>query len=141
MPSTHLPSPHERPLADVVIYDGQCRMCTGQVERLARWDRGGRLSFLSLHDPEIARRYPDLSHDELMQNMYVVDGAGRRFKGAEALRELSRRLPALWPLAPVLSLPGMMPVWQWCYGQVARRRYLWGRLDECENGACAIHRG
>ena len=33
-----LPSPADRPEAEVVIYDGHCRICTGQIRRLARWD-------------------------------------------------------------------------------------------------------
>src|SRR5262245_65427160 len=50
----HLPSPQERPEADVVIYDGNCRMCTAQVHKLAWWDCHGKLSYLSLHNPEAA---------------------------------------------------------------------------------------
>jgi predicted DCC family thiol-disulfide oxidoreductase YuxK len=137
--STQLPSCEERPHSVVVIYDGQCSICTRQVERLARWDRRGRLSFLSLHDPQTAKRYPDLSHRDLMENMYVVDRQGNRHKGAAAFRELSRELPRLWWLAPILHVPGTMPLWQWCYQQVARRRYLFGRVEPCDSGACQTH--
>jgi len=57
-----LPTPAKNPTADVVIYDGHCRFCTNQVQKLARW-AGGRLTFLSLHDSEVAKRYPQLSYD------------------------------------------------------------------------------
>jgi predicted DCC family thiol-disulfide oxidoreductase YuxK len=134
-----LPTPTDRPGADVVIYDGHCRLCTAQVKRLARWDGGGRLAFLSLHDAEVARRYPDLAHDALMQDMYVVDRAGRRHRGAAALRYLSRRLPALWWLAPLLHVPGSLPVWQWLYRQLANRRYRFGKAEGCDDGSCAVH--
>jgi predicted DCC family thiol-disulfide oxidoreductase YuxK len=134
-----LPSVAERPGADVLIYDGHCRICTGQVARLARWDGGGRLAFLSLHDPLVAERYPDLSHDELMRHMVVVDQAGGRHRGAAAVRYLSRRLPSLWWLAPVMHIPFSLPLWQWMYQQVASRRYRFGRTDDCTDGACSIH--
>jgi predicted DCC family thiol-disulfide oxidoreductase YuxK len=134
-----LPTPAERPAADVVIYDGHCRICTGQIRRLAGWDSGGRLAYLSLHDAETARRYPDLSHEALMQDMYVVDQRGRRYRGAEAIRFLSRRLPRLWWLAPLLHLPGTLPLWQWCYRQVAKRRYRFGRIESCDDGSCRLH--
>jgi hypothetical protein len=88
---TSLPSPDERPNADVVIYDGHCRICTAQIRRLASWDWGARLSYLSLHDPRVPHSYPDLTHDALMKEMYVIDRAGRRHAGALALRYLSRR--------------------------------------------------
>lgn len=134
-----LPSPADRPSADVVIYDGHCRLCVAQVRRLALWDSRRRLTFLSLHDAEVRRRFPDLSHDALLANMYVVDAAGARHRGAAAIRHLSRRLPRLYALAPLLHIPGSLPLWQWLYQQVARRRYGFGRVESCENGACHRH--
>ena len=133
-----LPRPTERPGAPVVIFDGHCQMCTGQIERLARWDSRQSLAFLSLHDPEVYERYPDLQYDDLMQNMVVVDRRGRRHAGAAALRQLSREIPRLWWLAPLLYLPGTLPLWQWLYNQVAKRRYRFNR-HECDEGTCHLH--
>ncbi|QEF96293.1 hypothetical protein Mal15_03200 [Stieleria maiorica] len=141
-----LPDPAELPGADVVIYDGDCKFCIGQVKNLRRLDCcGGRLSFLSLHDPRVAERYPDLTYDQLMAQMYVVDSQGRRHGGGDAVRYLSRRLPLLWPAAPILHLPGTANLWRWAYNQVAKRRYkLAGKKSDdagCENDACAVHFG
>ena len=105
-----LPTPHNWPDTDVVIYDGQCSFCTKQVTKLHRWDGKNRLSFISLHDDFVAEHYPDLSHDEMMQAMYLVDQKGRRHRGLP-LRVISRRLPRLWPLA--LHIPPTLPLWQW----------------------------
>lgn len=134
-----LPTPAERPDADVVIFDGHCRICTGQIRRLARWDWGGRLAYLSLHDAEVTRRWPDLTHDALMEEIYLVDHAGRRHRGASALRYLSRRLPTLWWLTPILHLPGTLRFWQWLYRQIAQRRYRFGRIETCDDGSCRLH--
>lgn len=138
---THLPSPAERPEADIVIYDGDCRFCTGQVENLARWDSRRRLAFLSLHDPEVAKRFPDLTYDQLMEEMYVVDQAGNRYGGADAFRYLTTRLPRLYLLAPLMHLPFTMPLWRWGYRQVAKRRYkIAGKTGEaCEEDTCKVH--
>jgi predicted DCC family thiol-disulfide oxidoreductase YuxK len=133
-----LPTIVQRPDADVVIYDGHCRICQGQMERLRRLDTGGRLAFLSLHDPEVARRYPDLDHEALMQQMVVVDRLGVRHWGAAAFRYLSARLPRLWWLAPLLHIPGSLGLWQVLYRQVAKRRYRFGRTDECDSGSCRL---
>jgi predicted DCC family thiol-disulfide oxidoreductase YuxK len=134
-----LPRPEARPRADVVIFDGHCSICRSQVKRLAGWDRHERLAYLSLHDDEVANRYPDLRHDDLMRNMYVVDRHGGRHRGAAAIRYLARRLPALWWLSPILSIPGTMPLWQWLYQQVATRRYLFGRVEACDGMTCRLH--
>jgi predicted DCC family thiol-disulfide oxidoreductase YuxK len=142
-----LPDPDSRPDADLVIYDGHCQFCQTQVVRLARFDAldkwlggSGRLSYISLHDPRVHERFPDLTHDDLMEQMYVVDGRGRRHGGADAIRYLSRRLRGLWPLAPILHLPLSASLWRWLYAQVARQRYRWNKPD-CAGGSCEIHFG
>ncbi len=134
-----LPDPDALTTADVVIYDGECNFCQGQVANLRRFDVGGRhLAFLSLHDPRVAERYPDLSHDELMEQMYVIDGKNRRHGGADAVRYLSRRLPLLWPIMPILHIPGTARLWRWMYRQVAKRRYkISGR--SCDGDSCSVH--
>jgi len=141
-PETTLPTPADRPEADLVIYDGHCKFCTAGAKRLARWDgQGRRLAFLSLHDPEVARRFPDLTHEQLMAQMYVVDRDGQRYGGAAAFRYLTRRLPRLWLLAPWLHVPFSLPVWQFLYRQVARQRYRFGKTSACEGDSCKIHFG
>lgn len=134
-----LPDPDQHPQADVVIFDGHCRFCRGGVERLNWWDGGSRLAYLSLHDPRVAERYPDLTHDQLMAQMYVVDTQGNRYGGADAIRYLTRRLPWLWPVMPLVHIPFSLPLWQWLYDVVASRRYLFGKVEECEEGTCSLH--
>jgi predicted DCC family thiol-disulfide oxidoreductase YuxK len=137
--TTQLADPRERPGADIVIYDGQCQFCTGQVERLARWDGGQRLAYLSLHDSRAADLCADLTHDQLMEQMYVVTSSGKRFGGAAAVRYLSGRLPRLWVLAPLLHIPWSLPFWQRLYLWVAKRRYRAGRGDKCNSDSCDVH--
>lgn len=132
-----LPSPAERPDADVVIYDGECGICSGQIKKLSQWDGGGRLAYLSLHDPEVARRWPDMTHDRLMQEMAVVDRRGVRHWGPEAIRYLTRRLPKLWWSAPFTHFPGSMFVMRPAYRWIARNRYRFSG-HACE-GSCSIH--
>lgn len=125
-----LPGPDRRPEADVVVYDGSCPLCRGTADWLAQLDGRGRLAFLPLQDPRVRQRYPDLSPKELQQHVYVISPDGRRRKGAGAVRYLSRRLPALWAMAPLLHVPGTMPLWHWLYHQVARRRHGFDRKGQ-----------
>ena len=131
-----LTDPKERPDANVIIYDGHCRFCQGQVRRLSRWDFCQQLAFISLHDPRVAAEYPELTHEQLIENMYLVDRQRRFYRGAAAFRVLSCKLPMLWPVAPLLNFPGTLPVWQWGYRQIAQRRYRLGQT--CEDGQCQI---
>lgn len=135
-----LPSPDERPDADVVIYDGRCGICMAQVKKLPWWDCQGKLSYLSLHDPRVTERFPDLTHEELMREMVIVDRHGRRHRGAYALRYLTRRLRRLWWLAPLLCFPGAMLLWKPLYRHVAQGRYRLSRKTACNGGGCERHR-
>ena len=136
-PTADLPDIDSLPGSDIVIYDGNCNFCKAQVRRLD-WFGKQRLSFVSLHDARVGERFPDLSFDELMEQMYVVTPSGERHGGAEAIKYLSRRLPRLWFLAPLMHIPFSLPVWRYLYRQVAKSRYqIAGSCDE--EGACKIH--
>jgi predicted DCC family thiol-disulfide oxidoreductase YuxK len=133
-----LPDPCARPGADIVIFDGFCRFCTAQIRLLHRLDRFESLAFLSLHDERSDRLLPEMSFDEKMQAMVVLDQERRRHRGAAAVRYLSRRLPLLWPAAPLLHIPGSLPLWERLYDLVARSRYRFGHMD-CDGGTCHLH--
>lgn len=124
------------PPLDTVIYDGHCRFCRGQMALLRRVDVWGLLRLVSMHDPEVAREFPELSAGDLQSRMYVVDTRGRARGGAEALRYLSRRLPLLWPLAVPLHVPGSLPIWERLYRFVARHRYR--IAGSCAEGTCRL---
>jgi predicted DCC family thiol-disulfide oxidoreductase YuxK len=138
-PVAELPRPVDRPDADVVIYDGQCPICTAQVRKLPWWDCQGKLAYLSLHDPEVPRRWPDLSKDRLMQEMVIIDGHGNRHWGPEAIRYLTRRLRRLVWAAPFLYFPGAMLLWRPLYRWIARNRYRLSGGPACDDGTCSLH--
>jgi predicted DCC family thiol-disulfide oxidoreductase YuxK len=124
------------PDRDTVLYDGRCRFCRGQMAILRRLDLTGRLALLSLHDPSVARDFPEIPPEELMREMFLVDRQGRAHGGVQAWRVLSRRLPILWPAAILLHLPGSLPVWNWLYRLIARNRYRFA--GTCDDGTCRL---
>ena len=138
MSMTHAIAP-DFAASDVVIYDGECKFCTASIVTLRRLDGQGRLRFLSLHDPSVRIDFPDLTHDMLMSQMWVVTMEGKRYPGADAMRYLSRRLPILFPLAPLLHIPFSMPLWRWLYRFIARNRYRIAGSSACSDGSCRLH--
>jgi len=124
------------PDRDTVLYDGRCRFCRGQMAILRRLDLTGRLSLVSLHDPSVARDFPEIPPEHLMQEMFLVDRQGRAHGGVQAWRVLSRRLPLLWPAALLLHVPGSLPLWNGLYRLIARNRYRFA--GTCEEGTCRL---
>lgn len=133
----NLPSPQDRPEADVIIFDGSCIFCRRQVARLHWADWWRQLAFVPLQDPLVAERFPDLSQEQLYAKVWLVARDGRRFGGADAIRRLSGKLPLLFLLFPLMHLPGSRRFWHWGYAQIAKRRYRLGGRD-CESGACGV---
>ncbi|NDC54834.1 MAG: DUF393 domain-containing protein [Planctomycetia bacterium] len=125
-----------KPAHDTVLYDGRCPFCVRRIDTLRRLDLRGRLRFTSLHDDTVARDFPELPRELLLEEMVVVDTRGNARGGATALRYLSTRLPPLWPLAPLLHLPFSLPAWNWLYRLVAANRM---RLSGgCAEGRCRV---
>ena len=125
---------------DVVIFDGDCKFCQQQVRNVNRFDDGKRLAFVSLHDEYVAQQFPELTHEMMMKEMYIVSKSGKKFAGASALRFLSRRLPILWVTAPFLHIPFTLPLWNAIYQWIAKRRYkIAGKEGDDCGETCKIH--
>jgi predicted DCC family thiol-disulfide oxidoreductase YuxK len=126
---------------DVVIYDGHCRICTSGIKKIRLLDWFSHFRYVSLHDAEVGEKYPDLTYDMMMDEMYVVSRGGARYAGAAGFRYLSWRIPLFWPIAPIMSIPGTSRLWSWLYQLVAKNRYRFGRIQDCEGGTCHLHFG
>lgn len=135
--SADFPTLAERPDGYVVIYDGHCKFCRANVRWISAVDQG-KVAYVSLHDPIVQERWPELSYQQLMDHLYLIDGEDK-YPGAAAFRFLSRKLIALWPLAPIMHIPFSLPLWQFVYDRIARIRYRFGKTDDCDNGSCSIH--
>lgn len=110
----------------MVIYDGHCRFCRA-TSRALNFLGANRLAFLSLYDQRVDAIVSDLSREELREHVYVVEHDGTRHEGAGAVRYLTRRLPALWPLMPLLHFPGTLPLWRRAYCWVSKHRHRLNR--------------
>lgn len=141
-----LPTPADRPDADIVLYDGACNFCRASAKNLAWWDCQGRLAYLSIHETEVAERWPDLSRERLQREMCVVERQaghrpGHRHWGPYAIRYLTGRLRRLWWAMPWLRIPGAMWLFTPIYRLIARNRYLIaGKHETCDDGACSLPR-
>ncbi len=123
----------------VVFYDGACAFCQRSIDMLRRLDWLGRLTYVDARDTTNAiLAEPPLAEAPLLDEMHVLTPhGGNLYHGFAALRWLAWRLPALWPIAPLLNIPGVPHLGQRAYLWIARRRF---RLVPCHGGVCTIQR-
>ena len=131
-------STEKHPERDTVLFDGECRFCQRQIAILSNLDLRHLFIYTSLHDPSVAADFPELTIEQLQEQMFVIDTQGNARGGATAVRYLSRKLPLLWPLALLLHIPGSLPLWNRLYAFIAKRR-LW-IAGRCDTTSCQINK-
>ncbi len=132
----------------VALYDGHCVICNTSRRLIGAFDRVRRIEWLDLHQrEEVAARYPDYNHAEMMGEIHVV-ADGRLYRGLEATRRLFRAVPIFWPLYGLLRLP-IIGTWLGpkVYRFIARHRYTINRWagapvtepeSDCDDGVCKV---
>ena len=121
-----------------VLYDGHCPLCRRTVTLLGGFDLLRQLEYLDFRSPAYAAfaavNKLTLTQKQLDEEMYVLDHSGRTSCGFEGYRLIAWRLPAFWPIVPLLYLPGMHASGSTVYRAVARRRL---KLLKCDD-TCAV---
>lgn len=118
--------------ADVLLYDGHCRLCSRSAVKLKRWS-GGSLELVSFRDTEPQTMGLTLEACERQAHLIRPDGTveGGVFALVGALRER-------WfgPLLAVIRVPGLRWLAGVAYDFVSRWRFrIAGRT--CE-GTCSL---
>src|SRR5256885_1437150 len=94
-------------MADVVLYDGHCRICTAGARRLAALARPGAVEMRDFQEPGVLAAFPQLTHEQCMRAMQLVTPDGHVYEGAEAVVRTLRSRPVLGGLARVYYVPGL----------------------------------
>ena len=123
---------------NILIYDGRCNFCIGQVERLKKIS-GTSFAAESFQDnPKLFERFPKLSYDECMKEIKLVRSNGEILGGAQAIFYTLGFNPLLRPLRWLYLIPGIQQIMNWGYQTVAKNRYkIQGK--SCPSGTCDIH--
>jgi predicted DCC family thiol-disulfide oxidoreductase YuxK len=120
-----------------ILYDGKCAFCMKSIDLLRRLDWLHRLTYLDAREPRnLPSREPPLDPGRFLEEMHLLlPGGDRLLHGFQAFRWIAWRLPMLWPIAPLLYLPGMSVIGQRTYLWVARHRF---QLIPCHGGICEM---
>ena len=126
---------------DVLVFDGDCRFCQAQVQRLSRW-AGPQLAPLPLQQDDLLAAL-GIEHSEAMRAMQLVTRDGYIYCGVEAVVQALRGRAVLGRLLKLYYVPGLRQLADLGYRLIARYRYhILGRAvarGECDGGSCALH--
>lgn len=118
-------------LSDLIVFDGECVLCSGFFRFILKHDRAGRFQFATAQSPLGQSLYRDLGlpTDDFETNLVIVDG--QVYQKLDAFAAAMRRLPSAWrALAVCRYLPRIVkdPL----YHLIARNRYaIFGRSPTC----------
>lgn len=121
----------------VLLYDGGCCFCRGQVARLSRW-LGDRLEYESFRDPGVLARHPEVSAEACESAIQLIEPGGRVRAGADAITAALRLRRLTAPAAWIYAVPVARGVIDRVYELVARYRF---RLRGAVGGgaSCGTH--
>jgi predicted DCC family thiol-disulfide oxidoreductase YuxK len=123
----------------LLLYDGACGFCRSSVTQLRVLDAFGWVDPADMHrQPDLSKLHPALTPARCRSEMVLIEPNGRLAGGFDALRRLSRHLPLLWPLWPLLHLPGAGWLGRLAYRWIAAHRYLFHRNPICRGNRCGL---
>ena len=126
-----------RSATNVVLYDGDCSLCTFQMRVITWLDWFNTVSLIPIADPRTREIAPRLTQTDLHEAIHCVAASGRIYRGARCLRFIGMRMPLAFPLTLLMWLPGVIDVAEIFYRWISRNRYLLSKVFGCKE-ACAI---
>ena len=114
----------------VLMYDGDCAMCTGSVRLVLRLDRSGQFRFLSIGSETGKHLYRELGLDPETPDTVVLLARGNAYVKSDAILRTAILLGLPWSVLGVgLLLPERLR--DFVYDFVARNRKRFQRAPRC----------
>jgi predicted DCC family thiol-disulfide oxidoreductase YuxK len=114
----------------VVLYDGQCGVCSRWVKYWAGTLGRHGFEIAPLDEPWVAERIK-MPHAELLTDIRLLTSSGQLISGADVYLYVTRRIWWAWPFYAIFSLPGFNRLMHVGYKWFARNRY-------CVSHACKL---
>jgi predicted DCC family thiol-disulfide oxidoreductase YuxK len=120
----------------VIVYDGECRFCIRQIERIKSFDQAEQFEYVPRQAVGIEERFPILAQSDFNTGMRFISIDGKVDVGADAVYQIFKRLPGFATIAWIYRLPICKQVARLAYAWVAANRKKLGQ--SCDAGACKI---
>lgn len=107
----------------VIIYDGTCKFCIAQVDRIRRRDRPGVFEYLPRHAEGIDARFPKLAEQDFDTGLRLIRPDGSILIGADAVHGIMQQLRPWSLIAWMYHIPPLYWLANLLYRWIARNRH------------------
>jgi predicted DCC family thiol-disulfide oxidoreductase YuxK len=116
----------------IIIFDGQCVLCSWFARFVLRTDRTGRFRLAAAQSPLGTALYKHFGLDPIGYETYVLVEEGKAFFRSEASLRIFAGLGAPWSILAILGRLVPLSLRDALYNFVARNRLQWfGAREEC----------
>ena len=119
-----------RPTKPVVIYDGACGICAGNLKWLYRLDTLRKFDAMPYQAQDLEQLFPHLNIEDCHNAMHLVFPDGRVYTGTDAFRQIFLRMPLMFLVGLLMSIPPLPGILRRLYPILARNRYRLGGTCE-----------
>ncbi|MEB3293923.1 MAG: DCC1-like thiol-disulfide oxidoreductase family protein [Synechococcales bacterium] len=117
----------------IVIYDGQCNLCSNLVQRLEARDQGQTFQYLPMQD-HVGLQFYGIEPQDCEGGMILIDEQDRahHWQGSAAAEEIARLEEEVRPWVAIYRrMPGFKWLGDRLYEQIRDHRYtLFGRRSQ-----------
>jgi predicted DCC family thiol-disulfide oxidoreductase YuxK len=115
----------------VILYDGNCNLCSWSMQFIIRRDYKNRFKYTSLQSTEGRKLAAEHGIQlETLDSFILIEGTQYFTQSSAAIR-VSRHFSRWWSILSLLILIPK-PIRDWGYDQIAKNRYKWfGQVNSC----------
>jgi predicted DCC family thiol-disulfide oxidoreductase YuxK len=123
-----------------VFYDGNCSVCSAEIEHYLRKDQNSRLVGVDISSHDFNPALYNIPVADFMYELHVIDNSGYVYRGVESFWAIWQAFPAstLYGfLGSVVTAPLLNLAARLLYKGFARVRQYLPKKHDCKNGSCS----
>lgn len=108
----------------VLIYDSECGLCVRFKKAVDLIDLKKQVSFMSIHDPEVYLKYPQLDKEACDEQVHLIKDTGEIIVGADVIEYLIQKLPGVQKFAWLLDSDSAKKASKVFYKKISEMRMM-----------------
>ena len=117
------------------FYDEECPLCNRTKIILGHLDYFDAIEFKGVQTYGFEdSRLKGISKDELLDNIYSISNRNKIYSAIDTYKFALKRIPLLFPIGFLISIPGFYHIAKSIYGKIANNRYV----ERCTEENCGF---